>query len=61
MNTELRDDGGRGMGGMNTTADNDEIITEPTFEYKSEPMNLKYNKFFPFIGAYLVYKFLWRK
>jgi hypothetical protein len=53
--------GSSGGGGMNTTGDRDDLITEPTFEYKSEPMNLKYNKFFPFIGAYLVYKFLWRK
>jgi hypothetical protein len=47
-------------GGTNTSAINDEIIAEPVFEFKSEAMNLKYNKFFPFIGAYLIYKFLWK-
>jgi hypothetical protein len=49
-----------GYGGTNTSAINDEIIAEPVFEFKSEAMNLKYNKFFPFIGAYLIYKFLWK-
>ena len=36
------------------------VDTEPLFTYNSSEMILKYKKFFPFIGAYLAYKILWR-
>jgi hypothetical protein len=35
--------------------------TEPEFSFTSTDVNLKYKKFFPFIGAFLIYKFLWKK
>jgi hypothetical protein len=33
---------------------------EPVFEYKSSKMNLTYEKFIPFILAYIAYKLLWK-
>ena len=31
---------------------------DPVFTFKSAPVNLKYNKLIPFIGVYLIYKFI---
>jgi hypothetical protein len=31
---------------------------EPMFSFKSSKVNLKYNKLIPFIGIYLIYKFI---
>ena len=38
-----------------------EPMSEPEFSFTSTDVNLKYKKFFPFIGAFLIYKFLWKK
>jgi hypothetical protein len=38
-----------------------EPMVEPEFSFTSADVNLKYKKFFPFIGAFLIYKFLWKK
>ena len=31
---------------------------DPIFSFKSAEFNLKYNKLIPFIGIYLIYKFI---
>ena len=33
----------------------------PEFNFSSADVNLKYDKFMPFIWAYLFYKFIWKK
>ena len=35
-------------------------LNEPSvvYEYKSDKLNLKYNKLIPFLGIYLIYKFI---
>ena len=38
-----------------------EPMVDPEFSFTSADVNLKYKKFFPFIGAFLIYKFLWKK
>ena len=38
-----------------------EPMLDPEFSFTSADVNLKYKKFFPFIGAFLIYKFLWKK
>ena len=31
---------------------------DPVFSFKSAKVNLKYNKLIPFVGVYLIYKYL---
>lgn len=52
---------GSNRGAYSTVQDSTEPMVEPEFTFTSSEMNLKYKKFFPFIGAFLIYKFLWKK
>jgi len=66
MKEEYNDDMSGG-GGVRSQYDIDhsqnstEPMLEPEFSFTSADVNLKYKKFFPFIGAFLIYKFLWKK
>ena len=40
----------------NTEFNYDDI--DPVFSFKNAKVNLKYNKLIPFVGVYLIYKYL---
>ena len=65
MREEYQDDsyvggGGRGLQGSQSQSLSEPSV-DPKFSFTGAEVNLKYDKFLPFIGAYLVYKFLWKK
>lgn len=49
--------------GVTGTVTNDPITQDPVdpiFNYKNSNVNLTYKNLLPFIGAFLIYKFLWK-
>ena len=54
------DSGVRSQYDIDHSQNSTEPMLDPEFSLNSADVNLKYKKFFPFIGAYLIYKFLWK-
>ena len=52
---------GTGIGQVFESQDSSEPSVIPEFNFSSADVNLKYDKFMPFIWAYLFYKFIWKK
>ena len=64
MKAEYDDNAGDGVHNeydINHSQNSTEPMLDPEFSFTSADVNLKYKKFFPFIGAFLIYKFLWKK
>jgi len=53
--------GNRADFNINKSQNSTDPMVDPEFSFNSADVNLKYKKFFPFIGAFLFYKFIWKK